>query len=258
MIPDYCEPITAYRCWDVFPNGLLCGQAVQEPWPPYQAMVARCATTGGSFSASRDTSRGYAAHVSPDGHWIDAPVFKCDCGIHAYKTADAAQRRVLDDPNGHSYFSSRPAGRAWGALQLWGKLVEHEQGYRAQFAYPSVLWCEDAQLAATIAQLYGVACALKTLDRPTPKKDEDWRSAYYYFTRQSPFVFSPIVAPAPPVQQPGLIQGAKLAQIQAIGASRYQQQIDRRAANRAAKTPDWRDIMDKAFHKCKSTSEISE
>lgn len=164
MIPDYCEAITAYRCWDVAGNGLLLGQAVSEPWPPYEPMQARCAGVRNSGWAIEDNNSA-SAHVV-DGAWVSAPVFSCDCGLHGYKTLAEAEHRIVLDPNSSW---GRPGVRAWGELKLWGKIVVHEQGYRAQYAYPSRLYCDGARLAPVIAQLYGVPCEVKELARP---KDE--------------------------------------------------------------------------------------
>lgn len=226
MIPDYCEAITAYRCWDVFPNGVLCGQAVQEPWPMYQSMVARCATM---LVYGHDGKSAYDAHIK-DGQWLDAPVFRCDCGIHAYLTFTEAEQRITNDPNAGYYTSNRPNGRAWGALKLWGKLVEHESGYRAQFAYPSALWCEDAGLAAKIAALYGVPCEVKALPRPKPKDCEDSLSYWYTsafkplkaHTQLSSYWISSWTPPSPSPIVPSVIQPATLAQVKALGSSRHQ------------------------------------
>lgn len=167
MIPDYCEPLIGYRVWNVFPNGLMAGQSYAEPWPPYQAMAARC-----GFTKS-------AEHVH-DGCWVAPPVYRCGCGIHALKRIDAAELRLIEESlSSHGRFSAAyiayydeytpPMGRVWGSVKFWGRVVEHEIGYRAEYAYPSQLYCQDPKLAATVAELYGVPCDVKVLDIPTPQ-----------------------------------------------------------------------------------------
>lgn len=233
MIPDYCEAITAYRCWNVFPNGLMVGQAHAEPWPPYEAFVGRC---GHAVSPE---------HIQ-DGRWVSAPVMRCDCGVHALKEAIGAEQRILSeaDQNGGWKFSMRwdnyeaPKGRVWGAVKLWGRLIEHQIGYRAEFAYPSALFCEDEALAATVAALYGVPCEVKKLERPKRKDEDDWYGSLKYlsavyqpmtylagYQSQCVTVQSGASTPAPP----SVVQPATVAQIKALGASKYQ----RKAAARA-------------------------
>lgn len=236
MIPDYCEALTAYRCWNVYPNGLLVGQAHNEPWPPYQAMVARCGYVSNG-----------AAHLQ-GGAFLPAPVLACDCGVHALKSPDATETRMMDEIRDHamsggfSYniFTGRSTvgGRVWGAVKLWGRLIEHHFGYRAEFAYPSALLCEDEALARTVATLYGVPCAVKTLPRPEwPERDED--AFDKYVTRLYPILTA--MAPPSTPQPTGII---------ALGLSSVrQQQAANHAALRAAVRPlDWRDLMKKAFH----------
>lgn len=239
MIPDYCEAITAYRCWDVFPNGLLVGQAHTEPWPPYEPFVGRCGR-----AISEDHIR--------DGQWVPAPVMTCDCGIHAYLSHEDAELRILQDPNSlWSY--DRPDGRAWGALKLWGKLVEHEQGYRAQFAYPSALWCEDAALAEKIAELYGVPCEVKALDSRKQRAKDDYVGLCYviqWYSTAQPLTYTVNWTPswnpvtAPPAPPPSITQTPSLAQVKALGMSKHQRkQAAQREAQKEAAAAKKRDLI---------------
>ena len=109
-IPDYISPIVGYRVWIWGTLGLksLCGQ----PWRPGQSQVARC-------KASAIVGRGKA---TDDVH--DAPQANCTCGVYAVKTLDHFRSA------GYERFGIH------GEVYLWGKVVEHELGYRAQFAYP--------------------------------------------------------------------------------------------------------------------------
>jgi len=53
------------------------------------------------------------------------PALECRCGLHAMRAADAI-RRTRD-----------PA--VAGTVALWGRVVEHEHGYRAEWGYPQRL-----------------------------------------------------------------------------------------------------------------------
>jgi hypothetical protein len=171
VIPDYCEAITAYRAFDVFENGLLAGSFRGEPWPPYEPFVARC----GMVSPD-----GVGEHVR-DRRLVQAPVYGCGCGIYALKAPEAALERAqmarrhsamlfphLKLPPGLMCLTDlkRPPGLAWGAVKIWGRIIEHESGYRAEFAYPSSLHCDDAELARRVAALYGVACDYTPVQDP--------------------------------------------------------------------------------------------
>lgn len=50
------------------------------------------------------------------------------------------------------------AGWAIGEVALWGRLVEHQNGWRAQFAYPGTLSVEseDERIASALAREYAI------------------------------------------------------------------------------------------------------
>jgi hypothetical protein len=105
-VPDYISPIVAYRAWQWDATGVksFCGQ----PWHPSRPLTAACrATVGGT------------AH---DVH--DAPQMNCTCGIYAAKSHADLQTA------GYAGFGIH------GEVFLWGTVVEHELGWRAQFACP--------------------------------------------------------------------------------------------------------------------------
>ncbi len=170
MIPDYLEAITAYRVFNVFENGLLAGSAFLEPWPPYQPFVARCGMV--SLGGAR-------AHVR-DGQFVAAPAAACECGIYTVKTYKAALQRVrMEGYATHAlrvHLPGGPVGCAWGAVKIWGRVIEHEDGYRAEFAYPSHLYCNDPKLASRVAALYGVPCEYKPVKHrePVPSQKVPW------------------------------------------------------------------------------------
>ena len=166
MIPDYFEAITAYRVFNVFENGLLAGSAFVEPWPPYEPFVARCGAV---------SYEGAGEHVR-DGRFMSAPVYGCNCGIHAVKTPEAALERLRMDRRARTLglpHLAPPAGYAWGAVKIWGRVIEHESGYRAEFAYPSNLHCDDAKLARRVAALYGIPCDYAPLEHRKPPTSHD-------------------------------------------------------------------------------------
>jgi len=105
-VPDYISPIVAYRAWYWDAAGIrsFCGQA----WHPGQPLAATCRR----FVAE-------AAH-----HLHQVPEMNCTCGIYAAKSRDALRRA------GYMGFGIH------GEVYLWGTVVEHEIGWRAQYALP--------------------------------------------------------------------------------------------------------------------------
>jgi hypothetical protein len=105
-VPDYISPVVAYRAWYWDDVGVksFCG----ELWRPGRSLAAACKTS----------VRGTAHDVH------DAPQMNCTCGIYAAK----------------SHADLRTAGYAGfgihGEVYLWGIVVEHELGWRAQYACP--------------------------------------------------------------------------------------------------------------------------
>jgi hypothetical protein len=161
-IPDYCDALTAYRAWDVKSNGLLVGQHVHETWPPYEAMQARCT----------EPIMGGDPHLQ-DGKYLPAPIFKCGCGVHAHKTIEATRTR-LRTLEAHNYFNSMISTWVWGTVKLWGRVIEHEHGYRAEYAYPADLCCETEGQAKRVSDLYGVPCHAEKLPQSKSDPQSDW------------------------------------------------------------------------------------
>jgi len=103
-VPDSISPIIAYRAWFLSPSGLMSLNG--EFWPPNRRLEASCKR-------------------SPDPH--EPPHGACSCGVYAAKSVDQLQRI------GYAELGVR------GEVYLWGTVVEHELGWRAQYAYPKSL-----------------------------------------------------------------------------------------------------------------------
>jgi hypothetical protein len=126
-VPDYISPIVGYRVWTLSTTGLksLCG----ERWHPGESLAARC-------RASAVVGRADVVH---DAH--DVPQANCSCGIYAVKTLDHFRSA------GYERFG------ICGEVFLWGKVVEHELGYRAQLAYPKNFFLSPDALPFTLADI---------------------------------------------------------------------------------------------------------
>jgi hypothetical protein len=133
-IPDFAEPLEAWRVWRVARRGgrvelqSLFSGAVWEPELP---LVASC--TGGY--------RPWWAlwRKKPRDH--PAPELECRCGIYGVQSV-AAARSYLELPP-----LLFPNDRVIGRVALWGDVVEGPAGWRASHAYPSELYVPSPSVA---------------------------------------------------------------------------------------------------------------
>ena len=108
-VATLAEPIHAWRTWTLV--GPRDGSWVRlapiagdgRPWPPRRPAEASCIRR--------------RSHVRPE--------LDCTCGLYAVESPDEL-RRTRD-----------PA--VLGTVALWGRIVEHEHGFRAALAYPQRL-----------------------------------------------------------------------------------------------------------------------
>lgn len=136
-IPDYISPVVGYRVWQWDAAGLKSLNG--ERWVAHQPLSAVCkADASGSVSG-----RSKATH-NP----AELPNFKCTCGVYAAKTLERLRGC------GYSRFG------VYGEVYLWGTVVEHERGWRAQFAYPKSLFLAADTIPFSLAE---INARLKTL-----------------------------------------------------------------------------------------------
>jgi hypothetical protein len=103
------EPILAWRSWT------LTGRRDGE------GLLLRPVTAGSRAWRPREAAQA-ACRLS----WShEAPNVDCSCGLHATRDVELLRRTRC------------PA--VLGRVALWGRVIEHEHGYRAQFAYPQRL-----------------------------------------------------------------------------------------------------------------------
>jgi hypothetical protein len=116
------QAIVGWRRWSVtmFGETLLSNNGT--PWEPFLKLGAIC--LGG----------------------VRCKGVVCECGIYAYKTRQQAEK--LDN-------APEKVTHLWGEVSLWGRVIEHSKGYRAQFAYPKA-FVNTGGIAQRMAYLYGV------------------------------------------------------------------------------------------------------
>jgi hypothetical protein len=129
-VPDFISPIVGYRVWQWDAAGLR--SLNDEPWSPGRRIVAGCR------AASRG-SIGARAEATHDLH--EAPQADCTCGVYASKSLEHLRT------TGYARYGIH------GEVSLWGTVVEHEHGWRAQFAYPKNMYLALHVLPFTLAEM---------------------------------------------------------------------------------------------------------
>ncbi|MEX1265215.1 MAG: hypothetical protein WEE66_15030 [Actinomycetota bacterium] len=112
------EPVEGWRIWNLSegptgPSLLPAGSGV-DAWSPRRAVEARCGAPS-LLSVGRRSHR--------------VPALDCRCGIYAGRSLETFGR-----PR-----PAWPPPSVVGTVALWGKVIEHERGWRGQLAYPSRL-----------------------------------------------------------------------------------------------------------------------
>jgi len=134
-IPDYISPVVGYRVWQWDPAGLKSLNG--ERWVARQPLSAVCRTDGSIAGLSKATH-------NPN----QLPNLKCSCGVYAAKTIEHLRQC------GYKRFGIH------GEVYLWGAVVEHERGWRAQFAYPKTFVVAPDKFPFSLSE---INARLKTL-----------------------------------------------------------------------------------------------
>jgi hypothetical protein len=121
-VVQYAE---GWRVWCVqeTPSGLRLASVIhEEMWPCDGDVLAECGAEG---------------HVAPD---VD-----CVCGVHAAREPAAiwSYLRGRDD--------ARTVARVIGRVALWGRVVEHEHGWRGERAFALSLVSGDPALRRVVS-----------------------------------------------------------------------------------------------------------
>jgi hypothetical protein len=108
--------ITAWREWLLVPGRGLRSQSYQDIWEPGVEIHSECKEVGEDMAGLAN------GHPRPEAD--------CTCGIYALK------KYTGPDP----VYKWEDEGVIYGRVALWGKIIECEDGYRAECAYPLDLY----------------------------------------------------------------------------------------------------------------------
>ena len=126
-VPDGVGELVGWRTWEVRDDGSLWSRL---PWPS-GTLHAQCLSwSTGIF------------HGAP-------PDLYCTCGIYAVRTA----LDLVDQPGSERWERVGTGEAVAGQIALWGFVIEHERGWRAERARPvSLALPEDAHPRVRLAQ----------------------------------------------------------------------------------------------------------
>jgi hypothetical protein len=142
------DPIVGWRLWQVRPHDdghrLESFTAHHVTWPACRRLEAGCSVHG--------------SHAPAAGH---------ECGIYAFRTREHAedllrryvgvrQRYGRNDELPPAPWPARPI--ALGRVSLWGRILEREHGFRAQYAYPYdvVVLGGDDEIVRALRRIYAI------------------------------------------------------------------------------------------------------
>lgn len=136
-VPDFISPVVGYRVWQWDATGLRSLNG--EKWVAHQPLSAVCRADVGGSIAGLSKSRHNPAEL---------PSFSCTCGVYAARTMEHLRQCGYRKLGVH------------GEVFLWGTVVEHERGWRAQFAYPKTLFLAADTIPFSLSE---INARLKTL-----------------------------------------------------------------------------------------------
>lgn len=144
-VADHLSPRLAWRAWRLDGHNYLHSLHQDSVWRGYEEVQAICQAPQTVYE-SREV----------------APEDNCTCGIYSVFTPAEALLWAAD------YYSRFPSSRVViGQVSLWGKIVEHEGGLRAQYAYPHdlvLLGKPDMPSQQTLEQRYGVSVEVRDFE----------------------------------------------------------------------------------------------
>lgn len=160
-------PLTGWRIWRVRqrPAGFLSGADLEEMADAFDRGENPFRRLGGyrlaAVGQGTDWTRQMHAKCSRGGHKDRAPQSGCSCGIWSLKTQVDAEKTLAEYWRG-----DEDCFYALGTVQIWGRIIECERGYRSEYAKPlnvSVFAPQD--VADEIATQYG--CAATSEETPS-------------------------------------------------------------------------------------------
>jgi hypothetical protein len=157
IVPDYIQALYAWRAWRFDGKYLSAVVHQYQRWESYP-QPAECF----SYQYQSGFSGVYSRHPAPED--------TCTCGY--YSTLNI---RVMKDYARQTMVSfdveMLSEATAIGVVSVWGKVIEHQEGYRSEYAYPKL-----------VIVLPPTTAVLKTPDGKRFAYSEPFPDQYGYFT----------------------------------------------------------------------------
>jgi hypothetical protein len=119
-LTDDSTPVVAWRAWSIHERPGAVAELASgndESWSSEGPLVASC----------RAHDRFVQGTDAPREPPHPAPQFRCSCGIYCTTTLDALRRAGFHEPD------------VYGLLAGYGRVIEHEFGYRCARVYPQAI-----------------------------------------------------------------------------------------------------------------------
>jgi len=125
VIPDYLEPLTGWRRFNLRQRGsLLVSANYPTPWPTRDPGEACCIAEANAYFTTLQGAEDWEPHAPDD----PVPQLGCTCGFYAFKDRARAE--------------DHHQGSVLARVALWGRVAVHVHGYRAQRIRIEELFCD--------------------------------------------------------------------------------------------------------------------
>lgn len=149
-VPDRITPVVGWRAWKLVPwhaksdRHALLSLHFEQPWKPGRPLTASC-----------DVPQRRHVPLSCTCTPESAPATNCRCGIYAAREFQHVAKYVSGAPE-----LDRGEILVVGRIALWGRVVEYEDGWRAEYGYPQSFFVpararEDVE-AENLLESFGV------------------------------------------------------------------------------------------------------
>jgi hypothetical protein len=135
--PDYTATLTGWRGWTIKDEKLQ-ALGMTKAWKPKKAEPAKCQTCKSHRAPSRE----------------------CSCGYWSFKSMDVLTKALV------GYVGTV---LVVGSVEIWGRVIECENGYRSEYAYPKELWLLKPDMEY-LSWEYGVP--VRTLQEDEEKREQ--------------------------------------------------------------------------------------
>lgn len=175
-VPDYCEPLVAWRTWQRESSTQDLPRLVSSfnmIWEPYQRFEAKHRSLAYEFFPHQQPE---LCQSSPCDAWN--PHHHYGCGIYGVKTREQLKGWL----NASFYLYTETV---IGQVYLWGNIIEHERGYRAQYAYPKCIVYTEKN-ATMLTKIYGIPYEEDLSWTSVIESNESLPSLYSYLSQYLP------------------------------------------------------------------------